>query len=85
MSLILSGLVNVCQFVAGIPVFLFLDNMGRRKLAIFGGIAMGIPHIIMAGIVSKFDKKWDENQGVGWFGVALICEYCYSPTYPVLH
>lgn len=74
MSLILSGMVNVCQFVAGIPTFLFLDKIGRRKLAIFGGIAMGIPHIIMAGIVSKYDKRWEDNTGIGWFGVALICE-----------
>lgn len=74
MSLILSGMVNVCQFVAGIPTFLFLDKMGRRKLAIFGGIAMGVPHIIMAGIVSKYNDKWETNTGMGWFGVALICK-----------
>lgn len=76
MSLILSGMVNVCQFVAGIPTFLFLDKMGRRKLAIFGGIAMGVPHIVMAGIVSKYNDKWETNPGIGWFGVALICKHC---------
>jgi MFS family permease len=79
MSLILSGMVNVCQFVAGIPTFLFLDKMGRRKLAIFGGIAMGVPHIIMAGVVSKYNDKWETNPGIGWFGVALICK---SYTFP---
>ncbi|KAL2410963.1 High-affinity glucose transporter [Exophiala dermatitidis] len=75
MSLILSGMVNICQFVAGIPTFLFLDKMGRRKLAIFGGVAMGIPHMIMAGIVSKYNNKWVDHPGVGWFGVALIYIY----------
>jgi hypothetical protein len=45
MSLILSGMVNICQFVAGIPTFLYLDKMGRRKIAIFGGTAMGVPHM----------------------------------------
>ncbi|KAL2287742.1 hypothetical protein FJTKL_05098 [Diaporthe vaccinii] len=75
MSLILSGMVNVCQFVAGIPTFLFLDKMGRRKLAIFGGIAMGVPHIIMAGIVSKYNGKWENDPGIGWFGLALIYLY----------
>lgn len=75
MSLILSGMVNICQFVAGIPTFLFLDKIGRRKLSIFGGIAMGIPHMIMAGIVSKYNGKWVENPGMGWFGVALICKH----------
>lgn len=80
MSLILSGMVNICQFVAGIPTFLFLDKMGRRKLAIFGGIAMGIPHIIMAGIVSKYNDSWESSPGIGWFGVALICKYWLFPT-----
>lgn len=73
MSLILSGMGNICQFVAGIPTFLYLDKMGRRKLAIFGGIAMGIPHMVMAGIVSKYNGKWETAPGVGWFGVAPIC------------
>ncbi|EOO01019.1 putative mfs monosaccharide transporter protein [Phaeoacremonium minimum UCRPA7] len=83
MSLILSGMVNICQFVAGIPTFLFLDHMGRRKLAIFGGIAMGIPHIIMAGIVNKYNNKWENNPGMGWFGVALIYIYvlAYASSY----
>ncbi|KAM0550290.1 hypothetical protein ACHAPJ_008960 [Fusarium lateritium] len=83
MSLILSGMVNICQFVAGIPTFLFLDKIGRRKLSIFGGIAMGIPHMIMAGIVSKYNGKWVENPGMGWFGVALIYIYvlAYASSY----
>lgn len=81
MSLILSGMINICQFVAGIPTFLFLDKVGRRKMSIFGGIAMGIPHMIMAGIVSKYNNKWVENPGMGWFGVALICKLAHSHAY----
>ncbi|KAK2600063.1 hypothetical protein QQS21_005227 [Conoideocrella luteorostrata] len=83
MSLILSGMVNICQFAAGIPTFLFLDKIGRRKLAIFGGIAMGIPHIIMAGIVSKYNNKWVDHPGMGWFGVALVYIYvlAYASSY----
>lgn len=74
MSLILSGLVNVAQFVSGVPTMLFLDNMGRRKSAIFGGLAMGIPHVIMAGLLGKYSDNWEDHKGVGWFGVALICK-----------
>ena len=57
-----------------IPIFLFLDKIGRRRLAIVGGVAMAIPHIIMAGIVSKYDGRWETNRAIGWFGVALICK-----------
>ncbi|KAF0318364.1 MFS monosaccharide transporter [Colletotrichum asianum] len=54
MPLILSGMVNICQLIAGIPTFLFLDQVGRRKLAIGGGFAMAVPHLIMAGVVGKY-------------------------------
>ncbi|KAJ3545694.1 hypothetical protein NM208_g2388 [Fusarium decemcellulare] len=75
MSLILSGMVNIIQMIGVIPVFLFLDRIGRRKLAIGGGIAMAIPHLIMAGVVSKYNGKWESNPAMGWFGVALIYTY----------
>ncbi|KAL5596313.1 hypothetical protein FOVSG1_010002 [Fusarium oxysporum f. sp. vasinfectum] len=83
MALILSGMVNICQLAAGIPTFLYLDKMGRRKLAIFGGAAMAVPHLIMSGVVGKFDGKWEANPGMGWFGVALIYIYvlCYACSY----
>jgi hypothetical protein len=74
MSLILSGLVNVVQLAAGIPTLVFLDSIGRRKLAIIGGFAMAIPHLIMAGIYRRFSDSWSSNKGVGWLGVALICK-----------
>jgi hypothetical protein len=48
--------------------------MGRRKLAIFGGLAMATPHLIMAGIVGKYSGSWASHKGIGWFGVALICK-----------
>ncbi|KAJ6185737.1 hypothetical protein N7519_007038 [Penicillium mononematosum] len=83
MSLILSGLVNVVQLVASVPTLLFLDGIGRRKLAIIGGVAMAIPHLIMAGIYGSFSDSWTSHKGVGWFGVALIYIYvaCYAASY----
>ncbi|OGE51170.1 hypothetical protein PENARI_c014G03245 [Penicillium arizonense] len=83
MSLILSGLVNVVQLAAGIPTLVFLDSIGRRKLAIIGGFAMAIPHLIMAGIYGRFSDSWISNKRVGWLGVALIYIYvaCYAASY----
>ncbi|KAJ9144539.1 MFS monosaccharide transporter [Pleurostoma richardsiae] len=83
MSLILSGMVNICQLVAGIPTFLYLDHIGRRKLSIFGGFAMAVPHLIMAGVVGKFGGSWDTHKAMGWFGVALVYIYvlCYAVSY----
>ncbi|PYI02459.1 sugar transporter [Aspergillus sclerotiicarbonarius CBS 121057] len=83
MSLILSGLINVCQLVGGIPILIYLDRVGRRKLAIYGGIAMAIPHLVMAGLMNRYSSDWAAHQGVGWFCVALIYLYAlsYSTSY----
>ncbi|RDW78677.1 uncharacterized protein DSM5745_05529 [Aspergillus mulundensis] len=82
-SLILSGMVNVFQFVGNLPTFFFLDQMGRRPIAIFGGLAMSIPHFIMAGVVGKYAGNWSAHPAMGWFGVALIYIYvvAYAATY----
>lgn len=79
MSLILSGIVNICQLVSGVPIIFCLDRAGRRPLSILGGCAMAVPHLIIAGLMNKFGDDWTANQGVGWFCVALICRsYLYE-------
>jgi hypothetical protein len=52
-SLILSGIVNICQLVSGIPILMYLDRVGRRNLAIIVGIFVWIPRLVMAGLVSR--------------------------------
>lgn len=83
MSLILSGMINICQLVGACVVITILDKLGRRKLAIGGGIAMGVPHAILAGLVATYNTSWTENAGVAWFAVALVYIYVlmYSVTY----
>lgn len=73
-SLILSGMINIGQMIGVVPAMIFMDNIGRRNLAIWGAIAMAIPHTIMAGISGKYGNDWTAHTGVGWFGVALVCE-----------
>lgn len=73
MSLILSGIVNICQLVAGIPIIFCLDSVGRRPLAIIGGCAMAIPHLVIAGLMGKYSSDWAAHEVAGWVCVALIC------------
>lgn len=65
MVLILSGMVNICQLVAGIPTFSYLDRLGRQPLAIVSGFAMATRHLIRAGIVAKYDSTWGSYGAVG--------------------
>lgn len=81
MAIILSGMINICQLVGSTFTTIFLDQMGRRKLAIGGGIAMGIPHAILAGLVATYNSSWASNAGPAWFSVALV--YIYVILYAV--
>ncbi|KAK6835213.1 hypothetical protein RU639_002326 [Aspergillus parasiticus] len=80
-SLILSGMVNICQLVGGIPILMYLDRVGRRKMAIIGGVIMAIPHLIMAGLMNRYSNDWPSHKAIGWFCVALI--YAYALAYAV--
>ena len=81
MSLVLAGMINIDPLVGAIPIIMFLDRIGRRKLAIGGGIAMAIPHAILAGLIAKFNSTLTENPGPAWFAVALV--YIYVLSYSV--
>ncbi|KAF2159837.1 hypothetical protein M409DRAFT_70735 [Zasmidium cellare ATCC 36951] len=83
MSLILSGMINICQLVGACVPTIYLDQMGRRRLAIAGGIMMGIPHAILAGLVGSFNTSWQSHPGPAWFAVALVYIYVlmYGLTY----
>ena len=75
MSLILSGMINIGQLVGVTITTIYLDKFGRRRLGIFGGIAMGIPHAILAGLVGTYNTSWASNPGPAWFAVALVYIY----------
>lgn len=76
-------MINVCQLIGAFVVISCLDKIGRRKSAIGGGIAMGIPHAILAGLVASYNDSWAEHAGVAWFAVALVYIYVlmYSLSY----
>lgn len=75
MALILSGIINIDQLVGASITTVYLDKIGRRKLAIGGGIGMGIPHAILAGLVGAYSTSWPAHPGPAWFGVALVYIY----------
>ncbi|KAL4933258.1 general substrate transporter [Aspergillus undulatus] len=77
-SLVLSGMINIVQFVGSMHMLIYLDRAGRRTLAIIGGIAMAIPHLIMSGLMSRFSSDWPSNRGIAWSCVALIYLYVFT-------
>ncbi|KAH8171020.1 sugar transporter domain-containing protein [Sarocladium implicatum] len=86
MSLIMSGVFNMLQLVAVSVCFLIIDNVGRRPLAILGGIGGCVSWGIMAVLVGLYSKTWDSHQDAGWAAVAMAFMFIliYGCTYAPL-
>ncbi|KKY27256.1 putative high-affinity glucose [Phaeomoniella chlamydospora] len=85
MSLVLSGILNVLQLIAVVVCFFVIDHIGRRPLAILGGLGMAIPYIVIAVLVALYSSDWPAHMGAGWACVAMAFLYMlifgvsYSP------
>jgi MFS family permease len=77
-SIILAGMINIGQFIGVFPTMLFMDNIGRRALAIWGAVGMGTAHFIMAGVYGSFGSDWPAHPAGGWVCVAFVCK-CSRP------
>ncbi|KAM0368181.1 hypothetical protein ACHAPY_011541 [Fusarium culmorum] len=65
--------VTVCFFI--------IDKVGRRPLAIWGGIGGGTAWSIMAVLVGVFNENWGSNPAAGWAAVAMA--FCFILIYGV--
>ncbi|KAK7541299.1 general substrate transporter [Phyllosticta citricarpa] len=81
MSLVLSGTLNIGQLVAVIICFCIIDKVGRRPLAVWGGVGMTIPYIIMSALVGLYSHDWAANKAAGWATTAMA--YLYILLYGV--
>lgn len=86
MALIMSGIFNMLQLVAVSVCFLIIDKVGRRPLAIFGGLGGLVTWGIMAVLVGIYAKSWDANPDAGWGAVAMAFLFIlnYGVTYAPL-
>lgn len=63
-----TGLIGVVNLVFTIPSVLFVDNLGRKKVMLFGAAGMAICHAGIAAIIARagpdFDNKAAGNAAV---------------------
>jgi hypothetical protein len=73
MQLTLSGVMNIVQFVALIPTFLWLDKVAAmigecaKQPRVYGGFA--------ETLLAKYSNDWPAHQAQAWVGVAFIIFY----------
>ncbi|GME34568.1 putative high-affinity glucose protein [Neofusicoccum parvum] len=75
MALIMSGIFNILQLVAVAACFVIIDKVGRRPLAIIGGLGGGLAWTIMAILTGLYSKDWLANPAAGWAAVAMA--FCF--------
>lgn len=85
MSLVLSGVFNTLQILGVVFAFLLIDRVGRRPLAIGGGLGNLSCYIVIAALAGTYDGRWVDNANAGWACVAfaflfiIIFGATYSP------
>ncbi|KAF6803823.1 high-affinity glucose [Colletotrichum musicola] len=78
MSLIMAGIFNTLQLVAVWVCFFIIDKVGRRPLAIWGGVGGAVSWGVMAVLVGLFSSKWETNPAAGWAAVAMAFMFVIS-------
>ncbi|EON98501.1 putative mfs monosaccharide protein [Phaeoacremonium minimum UCRPA7] len=63
------------QLIGVVPAMIFMDNIGRRNLAIWGAVGMGIAHVIMAALYGSFGNSWPDHVSAGWACVTFVYIY----------
>ncbi|KAK7513312.1 general substrate transporter [Phyllosticta citriasiana] len=73
------------SLVAVIICFCIIDKVGRRPLAVWGGVGMTLPYIVMSALVGLYSDDWAANKAAGWATTAMAYFYIllygvsYSP------
>ncbi|KAI9932464.1 hypothetical protein ASPWEDRAFT_33367 [Aspergillus wentii DTO 134E9] len=71
-SLLATGVAGIFEFVFTIPAVLWVDNIGRKKILIAGGIGMAVCHFIVAGIIGAYDGQFASHPAAGWVAVVFV-------------
>ncbi|KAM0099926.1 hypothetical protein ACP6JE_005474 [Aspergillus fumigatus] len=71
-SLLATGVAGIFEFVFTIPAVLWVDNIGRKKILIAGGIGMAVCHFIVAGIIGTYSGEFENHKGAGWAAVVFV-------------
>ncbi|EIT80967.1 putative transporter [Aspergillus oryzae 100-8] len=71
-SLLATGVAGIFEFVFTIPAVLWVDNIGRKKILIAGGIGMAVCHFIVAGIIGSYQHTFAEHKAPGWVAVVFV-------------
>ncbi|WWC88882.1 uncharacterized protein L201_003797 [Kwoniella dendrophila CBS 6074] len=79
MQITLSGILNIVQLGAVTVAFFVTDRVGRKPILIYGAIGMTISHVVVAGMIGRYQHNWPAYPSQAKAGVAFI--FIFMVTY----
>ncbi|KAA1467576.1 general substrate transporter [Dentipellis sp. KUC8613] len=80
-NLMISGGVNIVQFLAVFPAILFIDKWGRKPLLRGGSAVMAIAHWLISLLVYNYGGQWSDHPGGAWLAVGGV--YLFTAAYGI--
>ncbi|KAJ3540657.1 hypothetical protein NMY22_g4203 [Coprinellus aureogranulatus] len=75
-SLLATGVVGIVMLIATLPTVVYLDRVGRKPILIFGALAMGVCHAVIAGLSGKYADSWESHKAAGWVACVFVWIFC---------
>lgn len=66
------------MFLATFPSLFLVDSLGRRPLAITGGLGMSLCLVIVGALTGRYQDHWDTHKGAGWASAVFIWFYIFN-------
>jgi len=78
LQLIMSGVLNIAQFVGVVSSLWTIDRFGRRKLLLLGSLAIFSANLVIFTQVHQFSPNWASHQSGTWLSVSCLIFYMVS-------
>ncbi|KAJ3510875.1 hypothetical protein NMY22_g15835 [Coprinellus aureogranulatus] len=75
-SLLATGVVGIVMLIATLPTVVYLDRVGRKPILIFGALAMGVCHAVIAGLSGRYADSWESHKAAGWVACVFVWIFC---------
>ncbi|EIM90835.1 uncharacterized protein STEHIDRAFT_72465 [Stereum hirsutum FP-91666 SS1] len=78
-NLLVSGGINIVQFIAVLPTILYIDRLGRKPLLRYGSAVTCAAHLTISILVYLWAGHWNEHAMAAWVAVGSV--YVFTVAY----
>ncbi|KAE9383115.1 general substrate transporter [Gymnopus androsaceus JB14] len=71
-DLLATGVVGICMFLGMVPAVIYVDQVGRKPVLVFGAFLMGACHLTVAILIGLFHNSFPSHVAAGWAACSLL-------------